>query len=88
MFPLVALLVYGYEVYSIWVVATFLFPALALQRLIHLYQEQREAVARLAAVNHQLERANLSFASALGRHSRRPRPIHGRPLGGCRGLLA
>jgi putative nucleotidyltransferase with HDIG domain len=63
--PLVALLVYGYEVYSIWVVATFLLPTLALQRLIHLYQEQREAVAGLAAVNHQLERANLSFASAL-----------------------
>jgi putative nucleotidyltransferase with HDIG domain len=63
--PLVALLVYGYEVYSIWIVATFLLPTLALQRLIHLYQEQREAVAELAAVNHQLERANLSFASAL-----------------------
>jgi len=63
--PLVALLVYGYEVYSIWVVATFLLPALALQRLIHLYQEQRDAVAGLAAVNHRLERANLSFAGAL-----------------------
>ena len=63
--PLVALLVYGYELYSIWVVATFLIPSLALQRLIHLYQEQREAVARLGDVNQQLERANLSFASAL-----------------------
>jgi putative nucleotidyltransferase with HDIG domain len=63
--PLVALLVYGYEAYSIWVVATFLLPTLALQRLIHLYQEQRDAVAGLAAVNQQLERANLSFASAL-----------------------
>jgi putative nucleotidyltransferase with HDIG domain len=63
--PLVALLVYGYEVYSIWVVATFLLPTLALQRLIHLYQQQRDAVAGLAAVNQQLERANLSFASAL-----------------------
>jgi putative nucleotidyltransferase with HDIG domain len=63
--PLVALLVYGYEVYSIWVVATFLLPTLALQRLIHLYQEQRDAVAGLAVVNQQLERANLSFATAL-----------------------
>jgi len=63
--PLVALLVYGYQVYSIWIVATFLIPALALQRLIHLYQEQREAVARLGEVNQQLERANLSFATAL-----------------------
>jgi putative nucleotidyltransferase with HDIG domain len=63
--PLVALLVYGYQVYSIWVVATFLIPALALQRLTHLYQEQRDAVSRLGEVNQQLERANLSFASAL-----------------------
>jgi putative nucleotidyltransferase with HDIG domain len=63
--PLVALLVYGYEAYSIWIVGTFLLPALALQRLIHLYQEQRDAVADLAKVNEQLERANLSFASAL-----------------------
>jgi putative nucleotidyltransferase with HDIG domain len=63
--PLVALLVYGYQAYSIWVVATFLLPTLALQRLVHLYQEQRDAVAGLAAVNQQLERANLSFASAL-----------------------
>ena len=63
--PLVALLVYGYEAYSIGVVATFLLPTLALQRLVHLYQEQRDAVAGLAAVNQQLERANLSFASAL-----------------------
>jgi len=52
-------------VYSIWVVATFLLPTLALQRLIHIYQEQRDAVAGLAVVNQQLERANLSFASAL-----------------------
>src|SRR5947207_3545236 len=63
--PFVALLVYGYEAYSIWVVATFLVPTLALQRLIHLYQEQREAVAGLASANQQLERANLSFATAL-----------------------
>lgn len=63
--PLVALLVYGYQVYSIWIVATFLIPALALQRLIHLYQEQRDAVALLGEVNQQLERANLSFATAL-----------------------
>ena len=63
--PLVALLVYGYQSYSIWVVATFLLPAIALQRLIHLYQEQRDAVALLGEVNEQLERANLSFATAL-----------------------
>jgi putative nucleotidyltransferase with HDIG domain len=63
--PLVALLVYGYRIYSMWVVAFFLLSALALQRLMQLYQEQREAVQRFAEANDQLERANLSFASAL-----------------------
>jgi len=63
--PLVALLVYGYHLYSVAVVGAFLVPAIALQRLIRLYQEQREAVERLGEVNQRLERANLSFASAL-----------------------
>jgi putative nucleotidyltransferase with HDIG domain len=63
--PLVALLVYGYHLYSVAVVGAFLVPAIALQRLIRLYQEQRDAVSRLGDVNHRLERANLSFASAL-----------------------
>ncbi len=40
-------------------------PAIALQRLIHLYQRQREAVSNLEEVNARLERANLSFATAL-----------------------
>ncbi len=63
--PLVALLVYGYHLYSVAIVGAFLVPAIALQRLIRLYQEQREAVSRLGEVNQRLERANLSFASAL-----------------------
>jgi putative nucleotidyltransferase with HDIG domain len=63
--PLVALLVYGYKLYSIWVAATFLVPAVALQRLTRLYQEQRETAVRLAEANVRLEVANLSFASAL-----------------------
>jgi putative nucleotidyltransferase with HDIG domain len=63
--PLVALLVYGYHLYSVAVVGAFLVPAIALQRLIRLYQEQREAVTRLGDVNQRLERANLSFSSAL-----------------------
>jgi HD-GYP domain-containing protein (c-di-GMP phosphodiesterase class II) len=63
--PLVALLVYGYRLYSVAIVGAFLVPAIALQRLIHLYQRQREAVATLEDVNARLERANLSFASAL-----------------------
>jgi HD-GYP domain-containing protein (c-di-GMP phosphodiesterase class II) len=63
--PLVALLVYGYQLYSVAIVGAFLVPAIALQRLIHLYQEQREAVSSLEEVNARLERASLSFASAL-----------------------
>jgi putative nucleotidyltransferase with HDIG domain len=63
--PLVALLVYGYRVYSLWIVVVFLLSAIALQRLMQLYQEQREAVQRFAETNTQLQRANLSFATAL-----------------------
>jgi HD-GYP domain-containing protein (c-di-GMP phosphodiesterase class II) len=63
--PLVALLVYGYKLYSVAIVGAFLVPAIALQRLIHLYQQQREAVSSLEQANVRLEKANLSFASAL-----------------------
>jgi putative nucleotidyltransferase with HDIG domain len=63
--PLVALIVYGYHAYSLWVVVAFLIPALALQKVIHLYQEQRDATRHLAAANARLESANVSFATAL-----------------------
>jgi putative nucleotidyltransferase with HDIG domain len=63
--PVVALLVYGYRLYSVAIVGAFLVPAIALQRVTHLYQTQREAVSDLEDMNARLERANLSFASAL-----------------------
>jgi putative nucleotidyltransferase with HDIG domain len=63
--PLVALLVYGFRLYSVAVVAAFFVPAIALQRVLHLYQAQREAVLGLEEMNTRLERANFSFASAL-----------------------
>ena len=63
--PAVALLVYGYEKYSFIVIGAFLVPIVALQRVIYLYQEQRDATRRLAEVNRRLERANLSFAIGL-----------------------
>jgi putative nucleotidyltransferase with HDIG domain len=63
--PVVALMVYGYRNYSFWMAATFLVPAVALQRLVHLYQEQREATYALADANHRLEQASLSFAAGL-----------------------
>ena len=63
--PLVAFLVYGYHAYSLWVVGGFLLSALALQRVIRLYQQQRDAVTELQEANSRLARANVSFASAL-----------------------
>jgi len=56
--PLVALFVYGYHAYSLLVVLVIFVPALALQRLIHLYQQERVA-------SRHLRRANLTFATAL-----------------------
>jgi putative nucleotidyltransferase with HDIG domain len=43
----------------------FLAPGLAAQRLFSLYQEQRRLAEDLAQANVSLEKANLSFASAL-----------------------
>jgi putative nucleotidyltransferase with HDIG domain len=63
--PLVALLIYGYRLYSVAVVGAFLVPAIALQRVAQLYQTQREAVSNLEELNGRLERASLSFAGAL-----------------------
>jgi putative nucleotidyltransferase with HDIG domain len=63
--PLLALLVYAYRAYSLWVVAAFFIPALALHRVYHLYQQQREATRHLQVANERLTSANLSFATAL-----------------------
>lgn len=63
--PLLGLFVYGYHAYSLWVAVVFFVPALALQRVIHLYQQERVASRHLGAANERLKRANLSFASAL-----------------------
>ena len=61
----VAPLALAYEELSPWSVLLFLLPALAAQRLFSMYQNQRQLVRDLASVNQSLERANLSFASAL-----------------------
>lgn len=61
----VAPLVIAYKELSPWAVLLFLFPALAAQRLFAMYQDQRRLATDLAAANESLERANLSFASAL-----------------------
>ena len=61
----VSCLAYAYVEVSPWSVFFFLLPAIAAQRLFAMYQAQRELAGDLATVNERLERANLSFASAL-----------------------
>jgi putative nucleotidyltransferase with HDIG domain len=63
--PLVGLMVYGFVHYSFWTAAMFLGPTLALQRVMHLYQRQRDVSVKLVDANARLEAANLSFAAAL-----------------------
>jgi putative nucleotidyltransferase with HDIG domain len=63
--PGVALLAFGYQTLSPWVLPLFLAPAIAAQRSFVLYQAERRLASDLAEVNKHLERANLSFASAL-----------------------
>jgi putative nucleotidyltransferase with HDIG domain len=63
--PLIAALAYAYRELSPWTLLLFFMPALAAQRLLILYEEQRELAAHLARANQRLEQANLSFASAL-----------------------
>src|SRR5581483_8706227 len=63
--PLVGLLALAYVKVSPWTLPLFLVPALAAQRLFGLYQDQRRLAKDLSLVNQRLERANLSFATAL-----------------------
>jgi putative nucleotidyltransferase with HDIG domain len=63
--PVVALFVYGYHVYSLRLVLVFFLPALAAQRLLHLYQQERVVTRDLAEANERLRRTSLSFATAL-----------------------
>jgi putative nucleotidyltransferase with HDIG domain len=48
-----------------WSAILFFIPAFAAQKLFVLYQDQREAAGRLGEANLRLERANVSFATAL-----------------------
>jgi putative nucleotidyltransferase with HDIG domain len=63
--PIVALLSYAYAEISPWTLPLFLVPAIAAQRLFGLYQDQRRLADDLSEVNQRLERANISFATAL-----------------------
>jgi putative nucleotidyltransferase with HDIG domain len=63
--PVIGVLAYSFRELSPWTVLLFFVPALAAQRLLIMYQEQRRLVADLGAANSRLERAGLSFATAL-----------------------
>jgi putative nucleotidyltransferase with HDIG domain len=63
--PVVALLAFAYQNISPWTLPLFLVPALGVQRLFGLYQQQRDLAETLAEANERLERANISFATAL-----------------------
>jgi putative nucleotidyltransferase with HDIG domain len=63
--PVLAVLVYAYLALSPWTVLLFFVPAVAAQRLLVLYQEQRKLVSELAKANSRLEASGLSFAGAL-----------------------
>ena len=63
--PLVALLVVAYSEVSPWTLPLFLVPALAAQKLFGLYQDQRRLAGDLGLANQRLEKANISFATAL-----------------------
>jgi putative nucleotidyltransferase with HDIG domain len=63
--PLVSLLAVAYEDVSPWTLVLFFVPALAAQRSFILYQQQRQLATDLSVANDHLERANLSFATAL-----------------------
>jgi putative nucleotidyltransferase with HDIG domain len=63
--PIVALLSYAYVQISPWTLPLFLVPAIAAQRLFGLYQDQHRLAEDLGEANARLERANLSFATAL-----------------------
>jgi putative nucleotidyltransferase with HDIG domain len=63
--PLLALLAYAYLHVSPWSTVLFAIPAFAAHRLFLLYRQQRDTALELAAANVRLERANMSFATAL-----------------------
>jgi len=63
--PVVVLLIYACREISQWSVVFFVAPAFAAHRFYSLYREERDARQALDEVNVRLQRANLSFATAL-----------------------
>ena len=63
--PIVGFLAFTYQRISPLTLPLFFVPGLAAQRLFALYQDQRRLTDDLVSANETLERANLSFATAL-----------------------
>jgi putative nucleotidyltransferase with HDIG domain len=63
--PAIVVLAYAYSQATEWTVLLFFAPGFAAHSLYRLYREQRQAAEELAAANVRLQRANLSFATAL-----------------------
>jgi putative nucleotidyltransferase with HDIG domain len=63
--PVVVLLIYAYRDISELTLVLFAAPAFAAHRFYRLYREERDARQELDQANVRLQRANLSFASAL-----------------------
>jgi putative nucleotidyltransferase with HDIG domain len=63
--PAIVVLAYAYGQASEWTVLLFFAPGFAAQSLYRLYRQQRQAAEELIAANTRLQRANLSFATAL-----------------------
>jgi putative nucleotidyltransferase with HDIG domain len=63
--PVILLLAYAYQQLSAWTLPLFFAPAFVAHRLHGLYREQRETTEKLSRANDRLERASLSFATAL-----------------------
>jgi putative nucleotidyltransferase with HDIG domain len=63
--PVVALLALAFTGISPWTLPMFFGPALVAQRLFGLYQQQRQLTSDVVSVNERLERAHLSFTTAL-----------------------
>ncbi len=63
--PLLALLVATYSAYSLGIALILFIPTLAAQRLLHLYQKEKDATRHLAAANSRLRTANARFMMGL-----------------------
>jgi putative nucleotidyltransferase with HDIG domain len=63
--PVIVLLAYMHMALGFWVLALFLAPLIGVQALYRLYKRERAVSRELKETNARLERANVSFATAL-----------------------